>query len=172
MLTVELSKLVTRPRTWVTIAVLAALPSVVAVFVKVTGVGPRPGEGPAFLAEVLHNGTLYPAAALALILPVFLPVAVAVVAGDAVAGEAAAGTLRYLIIRPVARARLLVAKLVTVTVFVLLAVVVVAVTGFLVGGALFGVHPVASVSGTSLGAQDVTFRLFVTVAYVAVSMLG
>jgi len=172
VLTVELSKLVTRTRTWVTIAVLAGLPCVVAVFLKVTGVGPRPGEGPAFLSQVLNNGTLYPAAALALILPVFLPVAVAVVAGDAVAGEAAVGTLRYLLIRPVGRARLLLAKLVTVTLFIFLAVVVVAVIGFLVGAALFGVRPVASVSGTSLGAQDVTFRLLVTVAYVAVSMLG
>ena len=82
------------------------------------------------------------------------------------------GTLRYLLIRPVGRARLLLAKLVTVTLFIFLAVVVVAVIGFLVGAALFGVRPVASVSGTSLGAQDVTFRLLVTVAYVAVSMLG
>src|SRR2546429_9726885 len=106
MLTVELSKLVTRTRTWVTIAVLAALPSVVAVFLKVTGVGPRPGEGPAFLAEGLHNGTLYPAAALALILPVFLPVAVAVVAGGAVAGGAAAGAPRDPSTRAGARPRL------------------------------------------------------------------
>ena len=172
MLTVELRKLVTRRRTWVTIAVLAALPSVVAVFLKVTGVGPRPGEGPAFLGEVLRNGVLYPAAALALILPVFLPVAVAVVAGDAVAGEASVGMLRYLLIRPVSRARLLVAKLVTVTLFIFVAVVVVAVVGFAVGAALFGLHPVASVSGTSLGGQDVTFRLLVSVVYVAVSMLG
>ena len=40
--------------------------------------------------------------------------AVAVVAGDSIAGEAQAGTLRYLLIRPVGRTRLLVAKLVSV----------------------------------------------------------
>jgi ABC-2 type transport system permease protein len=39
------------------------------------------------------NGQLFPAAALALVLPVFLPITVAIVAGDAVAGEAGAGTL-------------------------------------------------------------------------------
>ena len=55
---------------------------------------------------MLNNGVLFPAAALALILPVFLPVAVAVVAGDAIAGEASAGTLRYLLARPVSRSRL------------------------------------------------------------------
>ena len=69
----------------------------------------RPCQGPAFLAQVLNNGALFPAAALALVLAVFLGVAVAVLAGDAVAGEASAGTLRYLLVRPVGRARLLAA---------------------------------------------------------------
>ncbi|HEV8373269.1 MAG TPA: ABC transporter permease subunit, partial [Actinomycetota bacterium] len=122
MLLVELRKLVGRPRTWVTIALLAGLPTLVAGFLKVSGIGPRPGQGPAFLAQVLDNGALFPAAALALVLPVFLPVAVAVVAGDAVAGEASAGTLRYLLTRPVGRTRLLVVKLVVTVVFVFLAV--------------------------------------------------
>src|SRR5262245_22216307 len=125
MLRVELARLLTRPRTWVTIAVLAGLPVVVGAFVKSTGIGPRPGEGPALLSEVLNNGVLFPAAALALVLPVFLPVATAVMAGDTIAGEAGAGTLRYLLVRPVSRTRLLVAKLNAVVVFVVLAVVLV-----------------------------------------------
>src|SRR6266568_408689 len=85
MLLVELRKLVRRPRTWVSIGLLAGLPTLVAIFLKITGIGPRPGEGPAFLGAVLSNGALFPAAALALVLPVFLPVAVSVMAGDAVA---------------------------------------------------------------------------------------
>ena len=64
---------------------------------------PPPGQGSAFLSAVLTDGKLYPAAALALVLPVFLPVSVAVVAGDWIAGEAANGTLRYLLVRPVGR---------------------------------------------------------------------
>ncbi len=64
--------------------------TLVAVLLAVTDIGPRPGEGPAFLSAVLTNGTLFPLAALAIVLPLFLPVAVAVVAGDAIAGEAQA----------------------------------------------------------------------------------
>jgi ABC-2 type transport system permease protein len=172
MLLVELRKLLARPRTWVTIALLAGLPTLVAVFLKVTGVGPRPGQGPAFLAQVLSNGALFPAAALALVLPVFLPVAVAVVAGDAVAGEASAGTLRYLLTRPVGRTWLLVTKLVVTIVFVFLAVLVVAGIAFAVGAFMFGVKPLPTVSGQTIAAQDATWRTAVTVAYVAWSMLG
>ena len=172
MLLVELRQLVARPRTWVTVALLAGLPTLVAVLLKVTGIGPRPGQGPAFLSQVLNNGTLFPAAALALVLPVFLPVAVAVVAGDTIAGEASNGTLRYLLVRPVGRTRLLVVKLAVTMVFVFLAVLVVASVVFAVGATLFGVQPLPSISGQTIAAQDATWRTAVTVIYVAFSMLG
>jgi len=138
VVTVELYKLFTRPRTWISVLLICALPLLVAVFVAVTHLTPPPGQGSAFLSAVLENGKLYPAAALALVLPVFLPVSVAVVAGDSVAGEAASGTLRYLLIRPVGRTRLLVAKLLALTTFVLLAVVAVTVTSYLIGVFLLG----------------------------------
>lgn len=172
MLLVELRKLLRRPRTWVSILLLAGLPTLVAVFLKVTGIGPRPGEGPAFLAEVLNNGALFPAAALALILPVFLPVAVSVAAGDAIAGEASIGTLRYLLTRPVGRIRLLVVKLLVTIVFVFLAVVLVAAVAFVVGATLFGVKPLPSVSGQTIAGPEASWRTAVTVLYVAWSMLG
>src|SRR3954452_9611251 len=114
MIAVELQKLVRRPRTWIVIALLNALPTLVAVLLAVTDVGSQPGEGPAFLSAVLTDGTLVPLAALAIVLPLFMPVAVALVGGESVAGEAQEGTLRYLLVRPVGRTRFLVAKLVSV----------------------------------------------------------
>ena len=146
MIGVELVKLVRRPRTWAAIGLLCLLPAVVAVFLATTRISPPPGQGAAFLSAVLQSGSLYPAAALALVLPIFLPVAVAVVAGDAVAGESSQGTLRYLLVRPVRRTALLVAKLVAVVVFVVGAVLAVASTSYVVGVALFGAgDPVAVV---------------------------
>ncbi len=174
MIGVEVRKLFGRPRTWVTIALLCALPALVAVFLAVTEVGPRPGEGPTFLAAVLGNGALYPAAALGIVLPVFLPVAVAVVAGEAVAGEASAGTLRYLLVRPVGRTRLLVAKLVSICLFVLVAVTAVAVTAYFIGTALLGTAPLATttMSGTPLTPEDLAVRTVLMVLYIGWSMLG
>jgi ABC-2 type transport system permease protein len=172
---VELRKLFRRPRTWVTIAVLNALPVLVAVLVQLTDLAPRPGEGPPFLSAVLTNGALFPLAALAIVLPLFLPIAVAVVAGDAVAGEAQAGTLRYLLVRPAGRTRLLVAKLLAVIAFVLVTVLVVAGVGYVVGTTLFDAQPVGggtSVSGTSLSQQELAGRSLMAIGYVTVSMLG
>lgn len=178
MIAVELGKLARRPRTWLTLLLLDLLPTIVAVLLAVTHLGPRPGEGPAFLSAVLANGELFSVAALAIVLPLFLPIAVAVVAGDSVAGEAQAGTLRYLLVRPVGRTRLLIAKLVAVSVFVLTAVVLVAGTGFLVGKLILGGHPavndvsVASVSGSMLSPGQIAVRTVLAVGYVAVSMLA
>jgi ABC-2 type transport system permease protein len=150
MIAVELFKLVRRLRTWVSIALICALPLVVAIFIAVTHIAPAPGSGSAFLSAVLNEGQLYPAAALALVLPVFLPVAVAVVAGDSIAGESSAGTLRYLLARPVGRTRLLVAKLVAVISFAVLAVVAVTVTSYATGVLILGPSRAAAV-GTSPG---------------------
>jgi ABC-2 type transport system permease protein len=188
---VELIKMARRPRTWVSIALLCGLPALVAVFVAVTHVVPPPGQGPTLLSDVLSSGNLYPAAALAIVLPVFLPIAVAVVGGDAIAGEASSGMLRYLLARPVGRARLLTAKLVALVAYVLTAVVLVALTAYLTGIALFGAAPVSaptgggtlaapspvaaaatSLSGTALTPADLVLRVAGAVAFIAVSMLG
>ena len=173
MIGVEIVKLARRPRTWISIILLCLLPAIVAVLLRVTHLGPRPGEGPAFLSAVLANGTLFPAAALGIVLPLFLPVAVAVIAGDAIAGEASVGTLRYLLTRPVGRTRLLVAKLVSVLVFLFVSVSAVAVTAYVIGVRLFGSTPLAtSLSGAPLTASQVIQRTVVVIFYIAWSMIG
>jgi len=149
---VELAKLFRRPRTWISMVLTCALPFVVAVFITITHLAPPPGQGSAFLSAVLQNGELYPAAALALVLPVFLPVAVAVVAGDSIAGEAAGGTLRYLLVRPVSRTRLLVAKLISVIAYVLLVVLAVTFTAYATGIFLLGPSRAAAVGQAPGGA--------------------
>jgi ABC-2 type transport system permease protein len=184
MIRVELVKLARRPRTWVSLALLCGLPALVAVFVAVTHLAPPPGQGPALLSAVLSSGSLFPAAALAIVLPIFLPVAVAVVAGDAIAGEASGGTLRYLLARPVGRTRLLAAKLVALMAFVLVAVALIALTAYGIGALLFGSQPVGvsssgltslaatSLSGSGLTLPEILLRTVGAVAFIAVSMLG
>jgi ABC-2 type transport system permease protein len=171
---VELVKMLRRPLTWVTIAALNALPTLVAILLALTDLGPRPGTGPPFLSAVLTDGTLFPLAALGIVLPLFLPVAVAVVGGDAVAGEVQSDTLRYLLIRPVSRARLLVAKLTSVVAFVMLATLVVALVAYIEGKLFLGDAPggVVSVSGSTLTQTQMAERTALAFVYVVLAMLG
>ena len=170
MIVVELIKMLRRPRTWLIIGMLIALPTLVAVLLAITDLGPRPGTGPPFLSAVLSDGTLFPLAALGVVLPLLLPIAVAVLAG-----ESQTGTLRYLLVRPVGRTHLLLAKLLTVVAFVLLAVLVVAAVSYLEGRLLLGQAPATgtvSLSGSTLTQEELTWRTVLALGYVIISMLG
>jgi ABC-2 type transport system permease protein len=177
---VELVKLVRSRRTWVTILLIDALPALVAVLLAVTDLGPRPGTGPAFLSAVLTDGTLFPLAAMGIVLPLFLPIAVAITAGESIAGEGQQGTLRYLLVRPVGRTRLLGAKLVAVMAFVVLTVLVVAATAYVLGVLLLGNDHVSaggaagavSVSGSPLSTPELVGRTFLALGYAMLCMLG
>ena len=181
MIGVELRLMLRRRRVWLCWVLLCALPALVAVLLAVTDVVPPPGQGGAFLSAVVNDGQLFPAAALALVLPVFLPITVAIVSGDTVAGEASAGTLRYRLVRPVGRLRLLAAKLGSVAAFVLLAVVFVTLTSYVVGVLAFGTGPDASLggggvitglSGLALTPLELAARTGLTVGYLALCMLA
>lgn len=176
MITVELIKMVRAPRTWLIIAMLVALPTLVAILLAVTDLAPGPGTGPPFLSAVLSNGQLFPLAALGVVLPLFLPIAVAVLGGDAIAGEAQTGTLRYLLARPVGRLNLLLAKLITVIAFVLIAVLVVSAVTAVEGQLLLGKAPAGAgtvgLSGQTLTPEQLAGRTVLALVYVVICMLG
>ena len=104
--------------------------------------------------------------------PLFLPLTVGVVAGDTIAGEAGQGTLRYLLVAPAGRIRLLIVKYAGAAVFVIVAPLVVALTGAGIGAALFPVGPVTLLSGDTIGTGEAMVRLLLIAAYLAVSLLG
>ncbi|MYS15935.1 ABC transporter permease [Streptomyces sp. SID4982] len=174
------SELVTTLRRWrtlVLLAVLAAVPVLIGIAVRVeTGDGGPSdgggGGGPAFIAQVTNNGLFLVFTALAATLPFFLPMAVGVIAGDAVAGEAGAGTLRYLLVAPAGRTRLLLTKYATVLAFCLLATLVVAVSALAVGALLFPLGEVTTISGTRIGFGEGLLRALLIALAVAASLIG
>ncbi|KUN78061.1 ABC transporter permease [Streptomyces bungoensis] len=174
------SELVTTLRRWRTLAllgVLAAVPVLVGIAVKVetrggSSSGPDGGGGPAFIAQITNNGLFLVFTALAATLPFFLPMAVGVVAGDAIAGEAGGGTLRYLLVAPAGRTRLLLTKYTTVMAFCLLATLVVAVSALAVGALLFPLGDLTTISGTRIGFADGLGRALLIALVVAASLVG
>lgn len=173
----ELRTTFRRRRTLALLAVLAAVPVLVGIAVRVeTGDGGRAGgaagAGPAFMAQITNNGLFLVFTALAATLPVFLPMAVGVVAGDAIAGEASAGTLRYLLVAPVGRTRLLLTKYATVLTFCLVATLVVAVSALATGAALFPLGELTTISGTRIGFGEGLWRALLIACVVALSLVG
>ncbi|GAA2358093.1 ABC transporter permease [Streptomyces cuspidosporus] len=177
------SELGTTFRRWRTIAllgVLAAIPVLVGIAVKIEtsdggsfGQGRGgDGEGPAFFAQITNNGIFLVFASLAATLPVFLPMAIGVIAGDAVAGEAGSGTLRYLLVAPAGRTRLLLAKFTTVMAFCLVATLVVAAAGLVTGALLFPLGDVTLISGTTVSFADGLLRALAVAGLVAYSLIG
>ncbi|MFF7015438.1 MULTISPECIES: ABC transporter permease [Streptomyces] len=174
-----LTTMLRRHRTYALLAVLAAVPVLIGIAVRIetgggggSGGGPDGAGGPAFLTQVTNNGLFLVFAALAATLPVFLPMAVGVVAGDAIAGEASAGTLRYLLVAPAGRTRLLLAKYVSVLTFCLVATFVVAASALVVGALLFPVGEVTTISGTRISFGEGLVRAGLTAAVVAASLAG
>ncbi|MEU6094087.1 ABC transporter permease [Streptomyces sp. NPDC047079] len=173
------SELVTTLRRWRTLAllaVLAAVPILVGIAVKMeTGDGSgggRGGDGPAFITQITNNGLFLVFTALAVTLPFFLPMAVGVIAGDAIAGEAGSGTLRYLLVAPAGRTRLLLVKYATTMAFCLLATLVVAVSALAVGALLFPLGDLTTISGTRIGLADGLGRALLIALVVAASLTG
>ena len=174
------NELVTTFRRWRTLALLAVLagvPVLVGIAVKIeTGGGASPGGGggggPAFISQITNNGLVLVFTALAATLPFFLPMAIGVVAGDAIAGEANSGTLRYLLVAPAGRSRLLLTKYATVVIFCLAATLVVAVSALTVGALLFPLGDLTTISGTQISFAEGLGRALLIALAVAASLIG
>ena len=162
----EMRLMLSRRRNQAGLGVLAAIPIVMAIAVKIANPSSQ-HQGENFLASIVSNGFFVALAALLIEVSLFLTLAVAMVCGDAIAGEAQIGTLRGLLVVPVARTRLLVTKYVSLVLGALIAVLVVALAGLIAGGALFGLHPVVTLSGTTISLAVALGRLGLVVLFVA-----
>ncbi|MGA5363286.1 ABC transporter permease [Streptomyces purpurascens] len=173
----ELTTTFRRWRTLALLAVLAGVPVLVGIAVKMeTGDGSSPGGGggggPAFISQITNNGLFLVFTALAATLPFFLPMAIGVIAGDAIAGESNAGTLRYLLVAPAGRSRLLLTKYATVVIFCLVATLVVAVSALTVGALLFPLGDLTTISGTRISFAEGLGRALLIALAVAASLIG
>jgi ABC-2 type transport system permease protein len=161
----ELRLIAVRRRNQVGLAALAAIPIILAVAIKASA--PSDG-GPDFFGQITGNGFFVALAALSAELTLFLPIAVAMLAGDSIAGEANQGTLRYLLTVPVGRTRLLAVKYAGIVFGAFVAPLTVAVSGLVVGLLLFGGGDVTLLSGAQIGLGPALLRLLGVCLYLGV----
>ena len=162
----ELRLVMGRRRNQAGLLVLAAVPVLIAISVKSTL--SKPGQdAPDFFRSITENGLFVALAALTIEIGLFLPLAVSVVSGDSVAGEANIGTLRYLLVTPVTRLRLLLVKYAGIVVGGFVATYVVTLVGMAMGLALFGGGSMTLLSGTQISFAAGLLRVLLAASYLA-----
>ena len=164
----ELRLIFGRRRNQAGLLILALVPATIATVAWLRSTGPGPGVG--FLDQMTNNGLFVGLAALAVEVPLFLPLAVSAISGDSVAGEANQGTLRYLLVVPVQRPRLLAVKYAGIVLFAVTATFVVVGVGSLLGLIYFGGHDATTLSGGTLTFVESLWRALIASLYAAAGL--
>jgi ABC-2 type transport system permease protein len=167
---VELIKQVRRLRTRLGLGAMVGLPAHLAlVFWLGRGQAGERGAPQDIFALASQSGLNFAAASLEAMGRFFLVVVVALFAGEPVAGEANWGTLRYLLVRPVPRPRLLRDKLVVSMLLGTVAILLVPLAGMAAGTIAFGWGRLQIPFG-SLGTGAALTKLAIGTAYQAASL--
>jgi ABC-2 type transport system permease protein len=163
----EFGRQLRRRRTVWSFVLLAGLPLVlVGGFAFGRNTGPATGTRLSDLAQLgAANFAMFAVFAAAEFLLVVLT---ALFAGDAVPSEASWGTLRYLLLAPVPRARLLTSKLVVALTTSGAAVVLLVTWALLVGLVAYGSEPFTNPVGGVLGWDEMLPRMAAATAYLVV----
>jgi ABC-2 type transport system permease protein len=156
-----------------TFAALAVFTIVLTIVLDASGAGriERVGDIP-LLVTPNRSGFSVPVIALSSTMKFFLPLAVAIFAGESVAGEAGWGSLRYALAGSVSRSRYLLSKLVVALMFSIAAVVLVPLAALAVGTIAFGWHPFTAIDGSASSALHSTVVTFGTGAALARLAIG
>ncbi|HJP74202.1 MAG TPA: ABC transporter permease [Pseudonocardiaceae bacterium] len=158
-----------RPRTWISLILLALVPVVIAIGIEIGG-GPRGAGGGSIFTAIVGNGFVLPVAALAANLSLLLPLVAAMWSADAIAGESSHGTLRGLLIAPISRVRLLGVKAFGVAVAVLAACLLITLVGTVTGLIVVGSQGMLTLSGTTLTTGAAIGRLAIAAGWVSVQV--
>jgi ABC-2 type transport system permease protein len=179
LLRTEGIKAALRTRTLIIAVMLVGIPALIVVAIHSRGDRsgrPDRAEGLFRLAE--QSGLLVPAAVLSVMSGFLLVVIAGFLAGDSVAGDAAWGNLRYVLMRPVGRTRLLVAKATVAGFLIWVCVLLVALAALVAGTLVFGSHPVTvpltaaingntATAGFQLATSVIVERVAIGAAYIA-----
>jgi len=139
----EMVKQWRRPRTYLVLGLTVVIPIIIAIAIKANPPSLSGDRGPEerFTFFATSTGLFLPVVSLQFMSRFLLVIIVTLFAGDAVASEASWGNLRAVLTRPIARARLLGAKLGAAGALAVIATILIGVTGLAAGVIAFGWHP-------------------------------
>lgn len=164
----ELGRQMRRRRTMWAFGLLLALPIVL---VGAFALGDDDGSGTGFSDLARHGAANLTVFTLLVSSDFLLVILAALFGGDAVPAEASWSSLRYLLVAPVSRGRLLTSKLVIAIASVVAATALLAGWSLLVGGVAYGWAPYTSPGGTGLDWAQFLPRLALAVTAICLTLL-
>ncbi len=179
-LRVELVRQIKRRRTLVAFLLVVALPLIVVTAVKF---GPSSdngggdggggfGDGDFDLVGLATSGAWNFALTMLLFSSGFLLIIIAAMfLGDTVASEANWSTLRYLLVAPVPRRKLLRTKAIVGLILTLIVLLTLVVASWAIGALAFGTEALASPFGGALSQGESLQRLSIVTTYIAITLL-
>jgi ABC-2 type transport system permease protein len=180
VIAVEFSKQLRRWRSRILLLICLAVSILISVAIGATTKGGVTSLGPSTLGLFMkQSGLNVGIAALIFTSGLLIPIVFAVSLGEPLASEARWGSLRYLLVRPVPRARLLFAKILVGATLALAIAILIPIVATLIGTAYFGWHPISTIAGGGfsggvpilalkhLSAGAVAWRLVLATLYVA-----
>ncbi|MGD0998053.1 MAG: ABC transporter permease subunit [Thermoleophilia bacterium] len=151
-LRLELIKILHQKRTYIGWVGLVLVPLIVLAAGALEKPRPADSGDPPFVTHVSQNGLLVMLAALYALASFLLPIIAAMGGASSVASEAEGGTLKTWLSRPVSRTGVLLTKWTMAVLYALAGAALVAAVSLLAGVAVFGLHPLVTLSGTTLSA--------------------
>jgi ABC-2 type transport system permease protein len=168
----EFIKLLYQKRTYFGWTGLFLIPFLITVAVRLSDEGPPPPEQGYSMSIhlIASNGLLVAVTSLFALVPFLLPLLASMAGSQTIAGEAEKGTLRTVLMQPVNRGVLLLAKWVMANAYIAIGLVILIVGSLIAGGAIYGLKPLTLLSGQTVGGWESAWLLFLAYAFVLVGM--
>jgi ABC-2 type transport system permease protein len=174
----EFVKLLLQKRTFFGWIGLFLFPFLITLVIRFSGGG---GGGPAdpdqqggdfFFSLITSNGLYVAIASLFAVSAFLLPLLASVSGSQTIAGEAEKGTLRTVLMQPVRRGTLLLAKWFVANLYVAIGLAILALGSLIAGGSIFGLKPVILLTGQTVGVAESIWLLFLAYLFVLAGMMA
>ena len=178
LLKIELFKIFSRPRTFISFGAVAALVAIIQFGLKLDGVSYiefmlRDVSVSLDVEGKILNGYLICFIILQLLL-VHVPLLITIIAGDLISGEANMGTLRLLLTKPVSRTEVILAKFGAAAIYTLILLIWMAILALFLSLLIFGSGDMLNLKAeyiVQLKSYDIMWRYAAAFGFAAIAML-
>ena len=178
----EFLKTLFQKRTYIGWGGLFIVPFLIALAVRFShgrqGAAAAADTGEQIMRHLRGNGIYVPIVALLVLSGFLLPLLASLVGSYTIAGEAENNTLRTVLMQPVKRGAVLMAKWFIANVYIAIGLLIMGVASLIAGGAFFGLHPMqllaatGTTAGPTVGVGHALGLTALSYLYILVAMAG